>query len=79
MCRHRAWSQASEQKHTENEQQQKEQYATTHADKRLGMDTDFLPEDTARVIEEMERVGVVGPLQSNGSREIYAAAPPGRD
>ncbi|MCL4525643.1 MAG: DNA translocase FtsK 4TM domain-containing protein [Gammaproteobacteria bacterium] len=33
----------------------------------------------ARMIEEMERVGVVGPLQSNGSREIYAAAPPGRD
>jgi S-DNA-T family DNA segregation ATPase FtsK/SpoIIIE len=33
----------------------------------------------ARMIEEMERVGVVGPLQSNGSREIYAAPPPGRD
>ncbi len=33
----------------------------------------------ARMIEEMERVGVVGPLQSNGSREIYAAAPPSRD
>lgn len=33
----------------------------------------------ARMIEEMERAGVVGPLQSNGSREIYAAAPPGRD
>ncbi|MHB1321154.1 MAG: DNA translocase FtsK [Acidithiobacillus ferrivorans] len=33
----------------------------------------------ARMIEEMERVGVVGSLQSNGSREIYAAAPPGRD
>ena len=33
----------------------------------------------ARMIEEMERIGVVGPLQSNGSREVYAAAPPGRD
>ncbi|WP_374693395.1 DNA translocase FtsK [Acidithiobacillus sp. AMEEHan] len=30
----------------------------------------------ARMIEEMERVGIVGPLQSNGSREVYAAAPP---
>ncbi len=33
----------------------------------------------ARMIEEMERVGIVGPLQGNGSREVYAAAPPGRD
>lgn len=33
----------------------------------------------ARMIEEMERVGVVGPLQSNGSREVYAAAPPAND
>lgn len=30
----------------------------------------------ARMIEEMERVGIVGPLQSNGSREVHAAAPP---
>ncbi len=33
----------------------------------------------ARMIEEMERVGIVGPLQSNGSREVYAAAPPAND
>jgi S-DNA-T family DNA segregation ATPase FtsK/SpoIIIE len=30
----------------------------------------------ARMIEEMERAGVVGPLQSNGSRDVLAAAPP---
>jgi S-DNA-T family DNA segregation ATPase FtsK/SpoIIIE len=30
----------------------------------------------ARMVEEMERTGVVGPLQSNGSREVLAAAPP---
>ncbi|MDP1707690.1 MAG: DNA translocase FtsK 4TM domain-containing protein [Gammaproteobacteria bacterium] len=30
----------------------------------------------ARMIEEMERAGVVSPLQSNGSREVLAAAPP---
>ncbi len=30
----------------------------------------------ARMIEEMERVGIVGPLQSNGSREVYANALP---
>lgn len=30
----------------------------------------------ARMIEEMERVGVVGPLQSNGSREVLAPPPP---
>lgn len=33
----------------------------------------------ARMIEEMERVGIVGPLQSNGSREVHAAAPPAND
>ncbi len=30
----------------------------------------------ARMVEEMERTGVVGPLQSNGTREVLAAAPP---
>ena len=29
----------------------------------------------ARLIEEMERVGIVGPLQSNGSREVLAPPP----
>jgi len=31
----------------------------------------------ARLLENMEAAGVVGPLQPNGSREILAAAPPG--
>ena len=30
----------------------------------------------ARLIEEMEKAGVVGPLQSNGSREVLAPPPP---
>ena len=30
----------------------------------------------ARMLEEMERTGVVGPLQSNGSREVLAPPPP---
>ena len=30
----------------------------------------------ARMIEEMELAGIVGPLQSNGSREVLAAPPP---
>ncbi len=30
----------------------------------------------ARLVEAMEAAGLVGPLQSNGAREIYAAAPP---
>ncbi|MBL8250195.1 MAG: DNA translocase FtsK 4TM domain-containing protein [Candidatus Competibacter sp.] len=30
----------------------------------------------ARLVEEMESAGVVGPLQSNGSREVLAPAPP---
>lgn len=30
----------------------------------------------ARLVEEMETAGVVGPLQSNGSREVLAPAPP---
>ncbi len=30
----------------------------------------------ARMLEEMERAGVVGPMQSDGHREVYAAAPP---
>lgn len=30
----------------------------------------------ARLIEEMEKSGVVGPLQSNGSREVLAPPPP---
>jgi S-DNA-T family DNA segregation ATPase FtsK/SpoIIIE len=33
----------------------------------------------ARLLESMEAAGVVGPLQTNGSREILAAAPPGND
>ena len=31
----------------------------------------------ARMLEEMEQAGVVGPLQSNGSREVIAPPPPG--
>ncbi|MCU0935980.1 MAG: hypothetical protein MUF66_07885, partial [Gammaproteobacteria bacterium] len=30
----------------------------------------------ARMIEEMERAGLVGPLQSNGSREVLAPSAP---
>jgi S-DNA-T family DNA segregation ATPase FtsK/SpoIIIE len=30
----------------------------------------------ARMVEEMERAGVVGPLQANGSREVIAPPPP---
>ncbi len=30
----------------------------------------------ARLVEEMEAAGVVGPLQSNGSREVLAPPPP---
>ena len=30
----------------------------------------------ARMIETMESVGIVGPLQSNGMREVLAPAPP---
>jgi len=33
-------------------------------------------ERTARLLEQMEASGVVGPLQSNGSREVLAPAPP---
>jgi S-DNA-T family DNA segregation ATPase FtsK/SpoIIIE len=33
----------------------------------------------ARLIEEMERAGLVGPLQSNGSREVLAGPPPAAD
>jgi S-DNA-T family DNA segregation ATPase FtsK/SpoIIIE len=33
----------------------------------------------ARMIEEMEARGIVGPLQSNGAREVLAAAPPDAD
>ena len=33
----------------------------------------------ARLLENMEAAGVVGPLQTNGSREILAPAPPGND
>jgi S-DNA-T family DNA segregation ATPase FtsK/SpoIIIE len=32
----------------------------------------------ARLIEEMEKTGVVGPLQPNGSREVLAPPPPPR-
>ncbi|HYK24873.1 MAG TPA: DNA translocase FtsK 4TM domain-containing protein [Steroidobacteraceae bacterium] len=31
----------------------------------------------ARLLEAMETAGIVGPLQSNGSREVLAPAPPG--
>jgi S-DNA-T family DNA segregation ATPase FtsK/SpoIIIE len=30
----------------------------------------------ARLLEQMEAAGVVGPLQSNGAREVLAPAPP---
>ncbi len=33
----------------------------------------------ARMIEEMERSGLVGPLESNGNREIFAGPPPSAD
>ena len=33
----------------------------------------------ARMIEEMEARGIVGPLQSNGAREVLVAAPPSID
>ena len=33
----------------------------------------------ARMMEEMERAGVVGQLQSNGTREVLAPPPPPRD
>jgi S-DNA-T family DNA segregation ATPase FtsK/SpoIIIE len=33
----------------------------------------------ARLVEEMEAAGVVGPLESNGSRQILASAPPPTD
>ena len=33
----------------------------------------------ARMVEEMERSGLVGPLEANGSREILAAPPPPAD
>ena len=32
----------------------------------------------ARLVEQMEKAGVVGPLQTNGSREVLAPPPPGR-
>jgi S-DNA-T family DNA segregation ATPase FtsK/SpoIIIE len=33
----------------------------------------------ARLIEEMEKAGVVGPMQSNGNREVLAPPPPPRE
>ncbi|MDQ2070707.1 DNA translocase FtsK 4TM domain-containing protein [Natronospira sp. AB-CW4] len=33
----------------------------------------------ARMIEQMEEAGIVGPLQPNGSREVLAAPPPGSE
>ena len=30
----------------------------------------------ARLVEAMEAAGLVGPLQSNGAREIFGAPPP---
>ncbi|MBK9130859.1 MAG: DNA translocase FtsK 4TM domain-containing protein [Gammaproteobacteria bacterium] len=30
----------------------------------------------ARMVEEMEKAGIVGPLESNGSREVFAPPPP---
>lgn len=32
----------------------------------------------ARLLEAMESAGIVGPLQSNGAREVLAPPPPGR-
>jgi len=32
----------------------------------------------ARMVEAMEYAGIVGPLQSNGSREVLAPPPPER-
>ena len=31
------------------------------------------------MVEDMEQSGVVGPLESNGAREVLAAAPPELD
>jgi S-DNA-T family DNA segregation ATPase FtsK/SpoIIIE len=31
----------------------------------------------ARLLEAMENAGLVGPLQSNGAREVLVPAPPG--
>jgi len=31
----------------------------------------------ARLVEEMERTGIVGPLKSNGARDVLAETPPG--
>jgi len=33
----------------------------------------------ARMIEEMESAGIVGPLQTNGMREVLVAPPPRND
>ncbi|HLB31220.1 MAG TPA: DNA translocase FtsK, partial [Gammaproteobacteria bacterium] len=33
----------------------------------------------ARMVEEMEASGLVGPLETNGNREVLAAAPPPAD
>jgi S-DNA-T family DNA segregation ATPase FtsK/SpoIIIE len=33
----------------------------------------------ARLVEGMEAAGLVGPLQPNGAREIFGAAPPSED
>ena len=33
----------------------------------------------ARMVEEMEKAGIVGPLEANGSREVLAPPPPSRD
>jgi len=30
----------------------------------------------ARMIEEMERIGIVGPAETNGNREVLAPPPP---
>ena len=34
---------------------------------------------SARLMEDMERAGIVGPLQANGQREVLAPPPPPRD
>ena len=43
---------------------------------RKSVDRRRLKEEQARMLEQMEESGVVGPLQSNGAREAIAPPPP---